>query len=157
MKESFEALNHQKITKMKKTPSSVGNVLHQQSFKRTLSSRESSSSSLSSSSSSSSSSLSSSSLSSNFANNIDNSFVYQENINPDERAATLSPIHHISTYVKSMAMIRQVAKQNKLVPLYHYTSPQVASLILKGGLRMSTQGQGDGGVYVSTQGPASYG
>jgi hypothetical protein len=41
--------------------------------------------------------------------------------------------------------------------LYHYTSPNVASLILKGGLRMSTQGQGDGGVYFSLKGPASYG
>jgi hypothetical protein len=33
----------------------------------------------------------------------------------------------------------------------------VAPLILAGGLRMSRQGQGDGGVYFSTLGPCSYG
>jgi hypothetical protein len=43
-----------------------------------------------------------------------------------------------------------------VLPLYHYTSLEVAQLIINGGLRMSTQGQGDGGVYVSTQGPACY-
>ena len=30
------------------------------------------------------------------------------------------------------------------VPLYHYTMPAAAPFILKGGFRMSTQGQGDG-------------
>eukprot|EP00615_Pteridomonas_danica_P015489 CAMPEP_0114392792 /NCGR_PEP_ID=MMETSP0102-20121206/11051_1 /TAXON_ID=38822 ORGANISM="Pteridomonas danica, Strain PT" /NCGR_SAMPLE_ID=MMETSP0102 /ASSEMBLY_ACC=CAM_ASM_000212 /LENGTH=89 /DNA_ID=CAMNT_0001552123 /DNA_START=380 /DNA_END=646 /DNA_ORIENTATION=- len=44
-----------------------------------------------------------------------------------------------------------------LVPLYHYTSLEAAKLIIKTGFRMSTQGQGDGGVYFSTKGPASYG
>jgi hypothetical protein len=63
----------------------------------------------------------------------------------------------IDTYVQEMKRMRQRAFENKLVPLFHYTSPNVASLILSGGLRMSTQGQGDGGVYVSTLGPASYG
>jgi hypothetical protein len=63
----------------------------------------------------------------------------------------------IEEYIQVMTRIRQSAKEKRLVPLYHYTSPNVASLILKGGLRMSTQGQGDGGVYVSTLGPASYG
>ena len=38
-----------------------------------------------------------------------------------------------------------------------YTSPSLAPLILSGGLRMSTQGQGDGGVYFSTLSPVSYG
>ena len=32
----------------------------------------------------------------------------------------------------------------------------IAPFIIKGGLRMSTQGQGDGGVYFSTLGPSSY-
>jgi hypothetical protein len=40
---------------------------------------------------------------------------------------------------------------------YHYTSPFLGPSILATGLRMSTQGQGDGGVYLSTRGPASYG
>ena len=38
-----------------------------------------------------------------------------------------------------------------------YTSLSLAPLILSGGLRMSTQGQGDGGVYFSTLSPVSYG
>ena len=46
---------------------------------------------------------------------------------------------------------------NGYVPLYHYTQPSVVPMIAKGGLRMSTQGQGDGGVYFSTLGPCSYG
>ena len=43
-----------------------------------------------------------------------------------------------------------------MVPLFHYTATSVVDLIIKNGLRMSTQGQGDGGVYFSTLGPASY-
>ena len=43
------------------------------------------------------------------------------------------------------------------MPVFHYTSPALAPLILSTGLRMSTQGQGDGGVYFSTLSPASYG
>ena len=37
------------------------------------------------------------------------------------------------------------------------TTPHVAPYLFTGGLRMSTQGQGDGGVYFSTMGPCSYG
>ena len=40
--------------------------------------------------------------------------------------------------------------------VYHYTSVRSARLILDGGFRMSTVGQGDGGVYFSTLSPASY-
>jgi len=69
----------------------------------------------------------------------------------------LLSLDSIEAYVKVMESIRHSASEQRLVPLYHYTSPEAARLILKGGLRMSTQGQGDGGVYVSTQGPASYG
>ena len=67
------------------------------------------------------------------------------------------PVTSIVEYIKSMKQIRQKAFKQKLVPLYHYTSLNVAPLILKSGFRMSTQGQGDGGVYFSTLGPASYG
>jgi len=42
------------------------------------------------------------------------------------------------------------------VPLYHYTQTFLAPLIAKTGFRMSTQGQGDGGVYFSLNGPGSY-
>jgi hypothetical protein len=58
--------------------------------------------------------------------------------------------------VDHMTRIRAVCAKNGWEVLYHYTSPKLASLILKTGLRMSTQGQGDGGVYVSVRGPASY-
>jgi hypothetical protein len=43
-----------------------------------------------------------------------------------------------------------------LKPLYHFTQSKTVSLIMRNGLRMSTQGQGDGGVYFSTLGPASF-
>ena len=59
-------------------------------------------------------------------------------------------------FVESMKRIRQTCSDNGWVPLYHYTSPAVGNLIRNGGFRMSTQGQGDGGVYFSTLGPASY-
>jgi hypothetical protein len=56
-----------------------------------------------------------------------------------------------------MKTIRRRCAASNRVPLYHYTQVSVASLILKTGLRMSRQGQGDGGVYFSTLGPCSYG
>ena len=59
-------------------------------------------------------------------------------------------------YVAAMAAVRQVCDEEGAVPLYHYTSPESARFIVSSGLRMSTQGQGDGGVYFSTLGPASY-
>jgi len=63
----------------------------------------------------------------------------------------------VDTFSRAMDNIRATAAKHNVIPLYHYTAPFVGSLILKGGLRMSSQGQGDGGVYVSTLGPASYG
>ena len=59
-------------------------------------------------------------------------------------------------YLAAMAAVRQVCDEEGAVPLYHYTSPESARFIVSSGLRMSTQGQGDGGVYFSTLGPASY-
>ena len=49
-----------------------------------------------------------------------------------------------------MEKIRSKCDEMGWVPLYHYTVPAVAPFILSGGFRMSTQGQGDGGVYFST-------
>eukprot|EP00615_Pteridomonas_danica_P006215 CAMPEP_0114345144 /NCGR_PEP_ID=MMETSP0101-20121206/11986_1 /TAXON_ID=38822 ORGANISM="Pteridomonas danica, Strain PT" /NCGR_SAMPLE_ID=MMETSP0101 /ASSEMBLY_ACC=CAM_ASM_000211 /LENGTH=724 /DNA_ID=CAMNT_0001480919 /DNA_START=816 /DNA_END=2990 /DNA_ORIENTATION=- len=63
----------------------------------------------------------------------------------------------ISEYCISMARIRVACKASSLTVMYHYTQPDIVSFILKGGMRMSTQGQGDGGVYFSTLGPCSYG
>jgi len=60
-------------------------------------------------------------------------------------------------FVAVMASVREECSKQGLAPLYHYTLPPVAPFILKGGFRMSTQGQGDRGVYFSTLGPASYG
>jgi hypothetical protein len=70
-----------------------------------------------------------------------------------ELVATVS----VARYLESMRAIRQRAQAEGLVPLFHYTNPAIASLILSSGLRMSTQGQGDGGVYFSTLSPVSYG
>eukprot|EP00615_Pteridomonas_danica_P012257 CAMPEP_0114369408 /NCGR_PEP_ID=MMETSP0101-20121206/31646_1 /TAXON_ID=38822 ORGANISM="Pteridomonas danica, Strain PT" /NCGR_SAMPLE_ID=MMETSP0101 /ASSEMBLY_ACC=CAM_ASM_000211 /LENGTH=583 /DNA_ID=CAMNT_0001520239 /DNA_START=2429 /DNA_END=4180 /DNA_ORIENTATION=- len=60
-------------------------------------------------------------------------------------------------FVDSMAQIRQVCASNGWAPVYHFTQTCFAPLIMKTGIRMSIQGQGDGGVYFSTKGPASYG
>jgi hypothetical protein len=62
-----------------------------------------------------------------------------------------------SEYLDSMNRIRNIGKANGWAVLYHYTQPMFGSLISKTGFRMSTQGQGDGGVYFSTKSPASYG
>ena len=59
-------------------------------------------------------------------------------------------------YLSAMQAVRQACAEEGTVPLYHYTMLSVAPLILRGGFRMSTQGQGDGGVYFSTLGPSSY-
>jgi hypothetical protein len=55
-----------------------------------------------------------------------------------------------------MSRHRAVCKANGWELVYHYTQPKLLPLILKTGFRMSTQGQGDGGVYFSTLGPAAY-
>jgi hypothetical protein len=59
-------------------------------------------------------------------------------------------------YVSIMENLRIECDLEGTIPLYHYTTVEVADLIIQSGFRMSTQGQGDGGVYLSTQGPSSY-
>jgi hypothetical protein len=76
---------------------------------------------------------------------------------PIARTLEVIPLFTINTFTDAMKEIREMASSHNLVPLYHYTSPNVATLIINTGLRMSSQGQGDGGVYFSTQGPALYG
>jgi len=68
----------------------------------------------------------------------------------------VNTVSSCATYLNAMAKIRQDCEEAGTVPLYHYTSLANADIIAAGGLRMSTQGQGDGGVYFSTLGPASY-
>jgi len=63
----------------------------------------------------------------------------------------------IKDYANKMRTVRHACQNVGLVPLYHYTTSDVVDSILSLGLRMSTSGQGDGGVYFSTKGPASYG
>jgi hypothetical protein len=58
--------------------------------------------------------------------------------------------------VESLAEIRRQCRSQGLELVYHYTQKSLAPLIYDTGFRMSTQGQGDGGVYFSTLGPASY-
>mmetsp|Transcript_10257 Transcript_10257/g.13387 ORF Transcript_10257/g.13387 Transcript_10257/m.13387 type:complete len:593 (+) Transcript_10257:165-1943(+) len=71
--------------------------------------------------------------------------------------AQVVKIKSMLDYVEGMRKVRTIATSMKLKPLYHFTQTSVVPLILKGGMRMSTQGQGDGGVYFSTLGPCSYG
>jgi hypothetical protein len=59
-------------------------------------------------------------------------------------------------FTNHMNRYREVCKANGWELVYHYTQPKLLPLILKTGFRMSTQGQGDGGVYFSTLGPAAY-
>jgi hypothetical protein len=59
-------------------------------------------------------------------------------------------------FTNHMKRLRAVCKVNGLELVYLYTQVQIFPLILKTGFRMSTQGQGDGGVYFSTLGPAAY-
>jgi len=59
-------------------------------------------------------------------------------------------------FCNAMSVIRSTCDDAGLVPLYHYTMNAIAPLIFKRGFRMSTQGQGDGGVYFSTLGPVTY-
>ena len=60
-------------------------------------------------------------------------------------------------FARSMADIRARCDANGWVAVYHYTAPFLGPLIAETGFRMSTQGQGDGGVYFSLQGPVAYG
>jgi hypothetical protein len=87
-----------------------------------------------------------------------------------------------SEFIEQMKRIRSVCAANHWAVVYHYTNPTLAKVILRTGLRMSTQGQGgmeccvlplqpthsylvlvtcatfasDGGVYFSTLGPAAF-
>lgn len=63
----------------------------------------------------------------------------------------------VSELCEMMRTVRERCDALGLFPLYHYTAPYLQEVILNGGFRMSTQGQGDGGVYLSTLGPVSYG
>lgn len=56
-----------------------------------------------------------------------------------------------------MSRLRAICRAAGLEPVYHYTKVELAHSILTTGFRMSTQGQGDGGVYFSVRGPSAYG
>ena len=66
-------------------------------------------------------------------------------------------VENVANYILGMKEVRRRCEAAGKQPLFHYTHPSVVPLILRGGLRMSTQGQGDGGVYFSTKSPVSYG
>jgi hypothetical protein len=107
-------------------------------------------------------SSSSSSLLSSFAS-IKSSFQgnpSQSSGHKNKGSNSLLEIVHLKScaeYCQQMANIRTVCTVNGWAPLYHYTQPMFGNMIAKTGFRMSTQGQGDGGVYFSTKGPCSYG
>ena len=67
-----------------------------------------------------------------------------------QRLQEVATPHSIRDFLGAMEKIRSKCDEMGWVPLYHYTVPAVAPFILEGGFRMSTQGQGDGGVYFST-------
>ena len=63
----------------------------------------------------------------------------------------------VAEYLAYLRVVRGAIEDAGLVPLFHFTQRPLAGLICSSGLRMSKQGQGDGGVYFSTFSPASYG
>ena len=68
-------------------------------------------------------------------------------------------IQEVTSYLDfcaEMSACRSICAANGWATLYHYTQLALGELILNSGLRMSTQGQGDGGVYLSLLGPASF-
>jgi hypothetical protein len=73
------------------------------------------------------------------------------------RAARLICPQTSEAFLKKMFEARRLCVEHDLVCCYHYTSEASALFIMEGGFRMSRHGQGDGGVYFSTLGPASYG
>lgn len=60
-------------------------------------------------------------------------------------------------FAVAMQAVRKKCEARGWACVYHYTDPQWAPSIARSGFRMSTQGQGDGGVYFSVRGPTSYG
>jgi hypothetical protein len=77
-------------------------------------------------------------------------------IHYDPDLCELNRVKTCMEFADQMEEIRNQCAEEGTVPLYHYTSESVAPFIFEGGFRMSTQGQGDGGVYFSTLGPSSY-
>jgi len=77
-------------------------------------------------------------------------------VNPDFNVFHVVHIKTCLEYTSVMEEARDECNREGTVPLYHYTTLDVAELIIEKGFRMSTQGQGDGGLYFSTRGPSSY-
>eukprot|EP00615_Pteridomonas_danica_P002247 CAMPEP_0114355496 /NCGR_PEP_ID=MMETSP0101-20121206/20260_1 /TAXON_ID=38822 ORGANISM="Pteridomonas danica, Strain PT" /NCGR_SAMPLE_ID=MMETSP0101 /ASSEMBLY_ACC=CAM_ASM_000211 /LENGTH=501 /DNA_ID=CAMNT_0001497467 /DNA_START=467 /DNA_END=1972 /DNA_ORIENTATION=+ len=114
------------------------------------------SSQLSPSSSSSSSSSSSFSSPPSFSSYSFSSFSPMIQLGVMKEDRSVIEVNIIDDYLNKMKLVHKKANNNNLIPLYHYTSRSILHLIIKGGLRMSSQGQGDGGVYFSLKGPLSY-
>jgi len=74
----------------------------------------------------------------------------------EQQSNQINKVNYVEDFLEKMIPMRAQANKHNLIPLYHYTSPSLLNLIKKTGLRMSSQGQGDGGVYFSTRGPLSY-
>jgi hypothetical protein len=60
-------------------------------------------------------------------------------------------------FVECMREARAYSSDSGLVPLFHYTSADVAPMVLRSGLRMNVTRKDDGGVFFSMFSPASYG
>ena len=59
-------------------------------------------------------------------------------------------------FCEKMTKCRNICDRHGLVPLYHYTDAELGESILKLGLHMSKQDQGEDGVFLSLLGPASF-
>jgi hypothetical protein len=96
---------------------------------------------------------------SDFINSMSSEWVYESGYRKFSGQGTpvkIIKVNSVLDYIEGMRELRKRAANLDVFPLYHYTQSCVLPLILSDGLRMSTQGQGDGGVYFSTKGPASY-
>ena len=75
---------------------------------------------------------------------------------PKVVALKIDELKDVTVFLKKMEAIRVEAERNEEVVVFHFTNGVSAGFIVKTGLRMSTQGQGDGGVYFITMGPISF-
>jgi hypothetical protein len=91
-----------------------------------------------------------------YADNSNLQLTFVTNV-PSSDEVSMLKVFALADFLKSMKLLRQKAFKQNLIPLYHYTSSSVLPLIMKNGLRIGSQMKGEGGVYFSTQGPASYG
>jgi hypothetical protein len=84
------------------------------------------------------------------------SFVRDTPVSAAWKKKGIQRLAKVTDFHQEMTQVRGRCRALGLTPMYHFTSPASAAFIMQDGFRMSTQGQGDGGVYFSILGPGCY-